>query len=136
MVLTKGNPYAHMVLRGGSNGANFGGAAVADANERLTRSGLAPSILVDCSHGNSDKDYTRQSVAFWDIVQQRLDGNGNLQGCMLESHLSPGNQKLTDDPSQLRYGVSITDACIGWDETEQLLSEAYEVLAGSANSVG
>ena len=114
MVLTKGNPYAHLVLRGGSRGSNYSAATIEDVQRQLAKVGLSPNLIVDCSHGNSDKDYTRQGVAFRDVVQQRLEGNPYLIGCMLESHLSPGNQKLGDDPSALRYGVSITDACIGW----------------------
>ena len=135
MVLTKGNPYAHMVLRGGSRGSNYSAEAIEAIQSQLKKAGLSPSLLVDCSHGNSDKDYTRQSIAFRDVVQQRLEGNPHIQGCMLESHLLPGNQKLGADPSQLRYGVSITDACIGWEETEQLLVEAYEVCGALATSV-
>ena len=135
MVLTKGNPHAHLVLRGGSRGANYNAAAIAAVEPQLAKAGLPSQLLVDCSHGNSDKDYTRQCIAFRDVVQQRVEGDTHILGCMLESHLMPGSQKLEGDPSQLRYGVSITDACIGWEETEQILTEAYQAcgtLAASA----
>jgi 3-deoxy-7-phosphoheptulonate synthase len=134
MVLTTGNPYAHLVLRGGSRGANYSASAVAAVQRQLTKAGLPNQLLVDCSHGNSDKDYTRQSIALRDVVRQRVAGDSQIMGCMLESHLMPGNQKLGSDPSQLRYGVSITDACIGWEETELLLNEAYETCGALAVS--
>ena len=134
MVLTKGNPHAHLVLRGGSHGSNYGAGTVLQVQGQLAKAGLPPSLIVDCSHGNSDKDYARQSIAFRDVVQQRLASNPHILGCMLESHLQPGNQKLGSDPSELRYGVSITDACIGWEETEQLVTEAYEACGALALS--
>jgi 3-deoxy-7-phosphoheptulonate synthase len=101
---------------------------VTEVQQRLEDAGLPSGILVDCSHANSEKDYMRQSIAFRDVVKQRVDGNEGLVGLMVESHLNPGNQKLGDDPAKLEYGVSITDACIGWDETEELLTEAYSQL--------
>ena len=85
--------------------------------------------MVDCSHANSEKDHTRQTIAFRDVVEQRRAGNDQLVGLMVESHLNPGRQELGDDPAHLDYGVSITDACIGWDETEAILAEASERLA-------
>ena len=129
---TTGNLYGHIILRGGRSGPNYGADAIRDVRAKLEAAGLGPQLLVDCSHANSEKDHNRQSIAFRDIVAQRAGGDRKIVGCMLESHLNPGNQKLGDDPSALAYGVSITDACIGWDETDQLLSEARETLSGAA----
>ena len=95
-----------------------------DAQSRLAKAGLTERLLVDCSHANSNKDHQMQLVAFRDVVAQRSAGSTTIAGLMLESHLFPGAQKLGSDPAALQYGVSITDACIGWDETEQLLLEA------------
>ncbi len=128
VVHTSGNPDGHLILRGGQRGPNFGAAAIADALARVQAAGLPPRLLVDCSHANSDKDHTRQAIAFRDVLAQRLGGNGGIAGVMLESHLFPGSQKLGADPAALQYGVSITDACVGWEETEALLSEAAAAL--------
>ena len=133
IVNTTGNPYGHLVLRGGQRGPNYGKEAVAAARKQLTAAGVRPKLLIDCSHGNSNKDHTRESVAFHDVVEQRVVGNDDIVGCMLESNLNPGNQLVNSDPSKLKYGVSITDACIGWGETEQLLTLAYEELAKAAS---
>ena len=84
--------------------------------------------MVDCSHANSNKDYRKQSIAWNEVVAQRAAGNRNIMGLMIESNLKPGNQNSTD-PSKLEYGVSITDACIDWDETEKLIREAHSALA-------
>lgn len=127
-VHTKGNKHCHVILRGGSRGANYNATNILKAQEQLGVSGLPPRLMIDCSHGNSEKDYRRQAIVFRDVTSQRREGNSTIIGCMLESHLNPGNQKLGDDPSQLKYGVSITDSCIGWDETELLLAEAYDAM--------
>ena len=129
IVNTSGNPHGHLVLRGGQRGPNYGTEAVAAAHEQLTAAAVRSKLLIDCSHGNSNKDHTRESIAFRDVVGQRAAGNVDIIGCMLESNLNPGNQVLSSDPSKLKYGVSITDACIGWAETEELLTWAYEELA-------
>ncbi len=128
VVHSKGNPWGHLILRGGRSGPNFSKESVAEAIEALEKRNLPPRLLVDCSHGNSLKDHTRQAGVWRDVLQQRMDGSRAIAGMMLESNLMPGNQKLTEDPSGLEYGISITDACIGWDETEQLLLEAHERL--------
>ena len=113
---TTGNPYGHLVLRGGQGSTNFDAAAVAAAQEQLRASDSRPLVMVDCSHANSEKDHTRQSVAFRDVIQQRAEGSDGVVGLMLESHLFAGKQSL--DSGELRYGVSVTDACIDWNETE------------------
>ena len=129
VVHTSGNPYGHLILRGGTGGPNYAEASVRDVQEKLEKAGLSPRIMVDCSHANSEKDHNRQPIAFRDVVEQRRAGNGSVVGLMLESNLNPGRQDLGADPARLAYGVSITDACIGWDETDSLLAEAHERLA-------
>ena len=128
LIKTTGNPDGHLVLRGGNSGPNYHADDVADAKERLTAGGVLSQLVVDCSHGNSYKDHTKQGMAFKDVVSQRASGDADIIGCMLESNLNPGNQKLCEDLSQLEYGVSITDACIGWQETVDLLGWAHEEL--------
>ncbi len=128
-VITKGNPWGHLVLRGGARGPNYDAQSVAYSVDLLKKAGVRPYLLIDCSHGNSGKDHTRQPIVFHDVLGQRVNGNRHIVGMMLESHLHPGNQKLEGDPSRLKYGVSITDACIGWEETEALLLEAREALS-------
>jgi 3-deoxy-7-phosphoheptulonate synthase len=134
MIQTTGNPYGHLILRGGKNGANYAAEAIAKAQGQLQTARLPSQLMVDCSHANSEKDHMRQAIAFRDVIAQRLAGNSDIIGCMVESHLMPGSQKLGTDPSTLQYGVSITDACIGWDETEWLLNEAHEACAVLAAS--
>ena len=126
VVHTRGNPDGHVVLRGGSDGPNFDEAHVRDAQRRLAAAGLPERLLVDCSHANSNKDHEKQLVAFHDVIEQRAAGNEAIVGLMVESHLFPGAQKLGSDPAALKYGISITDACIGWDDTEALLRAAAE----------
>ena len=116
------------MLRGGNAGPNFGAEAIAEAKDRLGKAGVRSQLMVDCSHGNSNKDYTQQARAFKDVVSQRISGDSDIIGVMLESNLNEGNQRLCEDLSQLQYGVSITDACIGWGETEELLHWSYEAM--------
>ncbi len=130
IVHTKGNPWGFLVLRGGRSGPNYSTADLADAAQRLSAVKLTPRLMVDCSHANSNKDYRLQHVAWNDCLDQRRAGNENLVGLMLESNLLPGNQPVPADLSQLQYGVSVTDGCIGWEETERLLLEAYAQLGG------
>jgi 3-deoxy-7-phosphoheptulonate synthase len=122
---TAGNPYPHLVLRGGKT-PNHDAAFVRQSEEALRQAGLPTSIIVDCSHGNSEKKPERQADVLRDILAQIEAGNRSIVGFMLESFLEHGNQPFPADPSQLRYGVSITDACIGWDATEQLLRMTHE----------
>lgn len=130
VVNTRGNPWGHLVLRGGRGGPNYSPDQIQIASEKLAAAGLPPRMLVDCSHANSNKDYRNQPSVWRDVIGQRVAGNQNIIGLMLESNLHLGNQKLTSDPSLLHYGVSITDGCIGWDETESLILEANDKLAG------
>ena len=128
VVRTSGNPYSHLILRGGTSGSNYEAKTVAEVQGVLAKANLPPQLMVDCSHANSDKDHNKQGIAFRDVVGQRRDGNTNIVGVMVESNLNAGNQTLGDDPSTLKYGVSITDACIAWDETDTLVSWAREEL--------
>ena len=128
IVETRGNRHCHLVMRGGRSGTNYDARSIGQAQAALRKADAPASIVVDCSHGNSNKDHTRQHIAFEDVVNQRTAGNPNLIGVMLESNINPGAQKLGADPESLEYGVSITDSCIGWDETVRLLEWAYEEL--------
>jgi len=121
---TSGNPYPHLVLRGGRT-PNHDAASVRLAEEALRNAGLPPSIIVDCSHGNSEKQPERQVGVMHDILTQIEAGNQSIVGFMLESFLESGNQPFPADPTKLRYGVSITDACISWNTTEQLLHTTH-----------
>ena len=129
VVQTSGNAYGHLVLRGGNSGPNFGSDAIAEACALLSKSDVPSQMMVDCSHGNSNKDHTRQGIALKDIIEQRVAGNANIIGCMLESNINPGAQKLNGDLASLEYGVSVTDACIGWDETDELMRWAHGKMA-------
>ena len=126
VINTRGNADGHLVLRGGREGPNFGAESIAEAHRLLNEAQVRSELLVDCSHGNSNKDHRRQQIAFKDVVSQRAGGNDHIIGCMLESNLFPGAQKLSGDSDSLAYGVSVTDACIGWDETVELLRWAYD----------
>ena len=128
LVRTKGNPWGHLVLRGGSAKPNYDAESLADAAGQLRKAGLDPVVLVDCSHANSSKKHERQEEVWQDLVKQRVGGNQDLIGMMVESNLEEGNQKIPGDLKDLRYGVSITDACVGWETTERMLREAYEQL--------
>src|SRR5690554_46834 len=118
IVTTKGNPYAHVVLRGGSSGPNYDSVHVAQAEEALRKGGVSMNIMIDCSHANSNKDPAVQSLVLKDVTNQILEGNQSIIGLMLESNLNHGNQSIPKDLSQLQYGVSVTDACINWEESE------------------
>jgi len=131
IVNTKGNPWGFLVLRGGRSGPNYSAAGLEDCINRLTAAKLPPRLMVDCSHANSNKDFRLQHVCWDDCIAQRLKGNKNIVGLMLESNLSAGNQTLTNDLSKLQYGISITDGCIGWDETERLILSAHEQLSNA-----
>ena len=119
-------------MRGGRSGTNYDARSIAVAEDALRKANAPLNVVVDCSHGNSNKDHTRQHIAFEDVLTQRLEGNANLVGVMLESNIHAGAQKLGPDPSTLDYGISITDSCIGWDETVDLLGWAYDKLGGEA----
>jgi 3-deoxy-7-phosphoheptulonate synthase len=128
IVTTRGNPVGHVILRGGRERPNYDPANVAEAAAQLRAAGLPARLVVDCSHANSGKRHERQQEVWSSVVAQRAGGDTTLIGGMIESNLEPGRQE-PGDPATLRRGVSITDACIGWDETTLLLREAWARLA-------
>lgn len=125
---TTGNPYSHIILRGGSQ-PNFDAASVKLVEEKFKAANLPARIVIDCSHGNSKKNHKLQASVFENVVQQILEGNTSIVGLMLESNLHEGNQSLCSSPGQLKYGVSVTDKCIAWEETEEIILAAYEKLS-------
>ncbi|NCP81119.1 MAG: 3-deoxy-7-phosphoheptulonate synthase, partial [Rhodoferax sp.] len=123
---TRGNAFGHLILRGGTQ-PNYDSVAVAEAQAELAKAKLPVNIVVDCSHGNSRKNHALQSLVLKDVVGQVVDGNRSIKGVMLESNLFEGKQKL-GAPQNLKYGVSITDACLGWEATACALRDAAQRL--------
>jgi len=133
--VTSGNPGCHVILRGGRNSVNYQAEAVEKVGAQLAKAGLPPRVMIDCSHANSGKDYMRQAVVCRDVAGQIEHGQRNIIGLMIESNLVAGAQKLTPGKA-LVYGQSITDACMGWDETLVLLRElARAVQAGRQSAL-
>ena len=128
IIRTTGNPVGHIVLRGGRTRPNYDAESIAEAEEKLRKSGLAEVLMVDCSHANSAKQHARQEEVWKSVIEQRAAGTRSLIGLMVESYLEDGNQVFPVAREKLRYGVSITDACIGWDVTERMLRWGAEVL--------
>ncbi|KAI8060097.1 3-deoxy-7-phosphoheptulonate synthase [Gongronella butleri] len=119
---TTGNDDCHVILRGGSSGPNYAEKYVKDAKDKLVKQNLAPSIMIDCSHGNSNKDFRNQPKVAKDVADQIAAGENAITGVMLESHINEGKQSVpSDGPAALKYGVSITDGCIDWDTTDDVL---------------
>ncbi len=122
VVHSTGNPLGHLVVRGGRGSTNYDPASVADAATRLAKAGMPPAVMVDCSHANSGKEHTRQEIVWDSVLKQRRDNPASpIIGVMLESNLEEGQQEVPANIADLKYGVSITDACIGWTQTESLL---------------
>jgi 3-deoxy-7-phosphoheptulonate synthase len=125
---TRGNRYGHVVLRGGNGKPNYDSVSVALAEKELAKARLPVNIAVDCSHANSNKDPAVQPLVAENCVNQILEGNRSIVALMLESHLHAGNQPIPADLKKLKYGVSVTDPCIGWETTEKLLRSARDKL--------
>jgi len=125
-VSTTGNPDCHLVLRGGDSGPNYSARDVADAEQRLAGAGLDKTIVIDCSHGNSCRDPSRQPDVLRSVVAQRVAGTLSIIGAMLESNLLPGNQPFPRPSGGLVYGQSITDACIDWETTQRIVLEVAD----------
>jgi 3-deoxy-7-phosphoheptulonate synthase len=125
---TRGNRHAHIVLRGGGGRVNYDAVSIALAERELTAAGLPGTIVVDCSHGNSNKDPSLQPLVAENCVTQIIDGNRSIVGLMLESNLKAGNQSIPKDLAKLEYGLSITDPCIDWATTESLLLKLHRTL--------
>jgi len=128
VVRTNGNPNAHVVLRGGRAMTNYDPASIRAAEEKLTSEKLPAVMMVDCSHANSSKQFAKQEDVWHSVIEQRIGGTKSLIGLMVESHLNEGNQPIPKNHSELRYGVSITDSCIGWETTERMLRWGYEAM--------
>ena len=128
VVQTKGNDYGHVILRGGNGKPNYDQTSIQLVEEQLKKANISPRLVIDCSHGNSKKNYTLQASVLENIVQQIVDGNTSIVGMMMESNLHEGNQKIPSNLEDLKYGVSVTDACIGWEETEKIILDSYEKL--------
>ncbi|MGM0985214.1 MAG: 3-deoxy-7-phosphoheptulonate synthase [Pseudomonadota bacterium] len=129
IIRTRGNDYGHVVLRGGNGKPNYDSVSVALAEQELKKAGIKPNIMIDCSHANSNKDAALQPLVLENVTNQILEGNRSIIGLMVESNIGWGNQKMTDDPGELAYGVSITDACIDWDTTVESFKRMNEKLA-------
>jgi 3-deoxy-7-phosphoheptulonate synthase len=125
---TRGNRYGHLVLRGGGGRPNFDTVSIALAEAALDKAGLRKNLVVDCSHANSWKRPEVQPLVMRDVVHQIREGNRSVVGLMVESFLEPGTQPIPEDLSKLRYGCSVTDPCVGWDTTVEMLRGAREVL--------
>jgi len=128
IVRTTGNPHGHVVLRGGRLRTNYDAESIREAEENLKKAGLPPVLMVDCSHANSLKQHAKQEEVWRSLIEQRLAGSKPITGVMIESNLGEGSQSIPKDLAQLRYGVSVTDACIGWEVTERLLRSGHEAL--------
>src|ERR1051325_5922814 len=135
VVRTNGNPDGHVVLRGGRTTTNYDAQSIADAEAKLKQAGLPPVLMVDCSHANSGKQPARQEDVWHSIIEQRIAGTKSLIGAMIESYLQEGAQPIQKNYADLRYGISITDACISWETTERMLRWGAEKLAKKNNEV-
>jgi 3-deoxy-7-phosphoheptulonate synthase len=131
IVRTTGNPDGHIVLRGGRLHTNYDAESIREAEKRLREAGLPPVLMVDCSHANSGKQPARQEDVWHSIIEQRVAGTTSLIGTMIESYLQEGNQPIPANRLDLRYGVSITDACLSWETTERMLRWGHERLAAA-----
>lgn len=128
VIVTKGNPYGHVVLRGGDGKPNYDSVSVALCEQELGSAGIKPNIMVDCSHANSNKDPALQPLVMENVTHQILDGNRSIIGLMVESHIKAGNQKIPANLEDLEYGKSVTDGCIDWETTETALRTMAEKL--------
>jgi 3-deoxy-7-phosphoheptulonate synthase len=121
IVESEGNPFTHVVLRGARSHSNYDAKSIADTIDTMQSHGLKNRVLVDCSHGNCQKEYARQKDVFHSVLEQYERGNNKILGMMLESNLEEGYQYLSESPSALKYAVSVTDPCLGWSDTEALV---------------
>ena len=133
IIRTSGNPDTHVVLRGGKT-SNYDASSIEECQRLLAKAGLEPRVMVDCSHAQTSKDYTRQPAVLGALVDQVRSGNRAIMGMMLESNIGAGNQPLSKDRAALKYGVSVTDPCIDWPATEQCLIAAARTLEQSLNT--
>lgn len=125
---TAGNKHTHLVLRGGENHTNYDPESVQRALSHLQKGKQPERIMIDCSHGNSWKQHSRQQIVFESAIEQIVEGNQSIKGMMIESNINAGNQTMGRDPSLLRYGISLTDPCLDWETTERLILWGFEQL--------
>ncbi|WP_323640906.1 3-deoxy-7-phosphoheptulonate synthase [Pectobacterium polonicum] len=130
LLQTQGNVDGHVILRGGKK-PNYSAQDVAECEKQMQEAGLRPALMIDCSHGNSNKDYRRQPLVVESAIEQIKAGNRSIIGLMLESHLNEGSQSSEQPRSDMRYGVSVTDACISWESTETLLRSVHQDLSAA-----
>ncbi|MEI7239647.1 3-deoxy-7-phosphoheptulonate synthase [Pectobacterium brasiliense] len=130
LLQTQGNIDGHVILRGGKK-PNYSAQDVAECEKQMQDAGLRPALMIDCSHGNSNKDYRRQPLVVESAIEQIKAGNRSIIGLMLESHLNEGSQSSEQPRSDMRYGVSVTDACISWESTETLLRSVHQELSAA-----
>jgi 3-deoxy-7-phosphoheptulonate synthase len=123
VIRTRGNEQAHIVLRGGGGSANYDSVSVSLCERALLKAGVSPNIMIDCSHANSNKDPKLQPLVMENVGNQILEGNNSIVALMVESNIIEGNQAIPEDKSDLKYGVSVTDACVGWETTERMILE-------------
>jgi 3-deoxy-7-phosphoheptulonate synthase len=128
IVSTAGNPSCHLILRGGKSGPNYDKDSVASVEAMLAEQNIPPSLMIDCSHGNSNKDFRNQPLVAKDLAHQIAAGSKSITSVMIESNLVEGNQKLNPDLSKLTHGQSVTDACINWDDTVEVLDTLAEAV--------
>ena len=128
VVRTKGNKNTHIVLRGGGGKTNYDSKSIAKCEDALKKANLPVRIMVDCSHENSNKDHKKQKKVIQNVIGQIHKGNKSIIGLMIESYLKSGNQENLKNAKNLEYGISITDSCLSFDETEEAISEIYQYL--------
>ena len=131
VITTAGNSYSHVVLRGGDGKPNYDSVSISNTEERLRSSGISENIMVDCSHANSNKNHELQSLVVENVTDQILEGNQSIVGLMIESNIHAGNQSITADIKDLKYGVSVTDSCIDWKTTEKTIRAMHKKLKGT-----
>ena len=132
IIVTKGNKYCHIILRGSNtSGPNYKKKYIKITEKILSENNIIPNIIVDCSHGNSNKNYKKQSIVLDNVCSQISSGNKSIVGVMVESNLNEGNQKLTNNIEELKYGISITDSCINWNTTKNLLKKLSDSVINS-----
>jgi 3-deoxy-7-phosphoheptulonate synthase len=135
IIRTKGNPEGHVVLRGGRARTNYDPESIAEAAAQLEKNKLPAVMMVDCSHANSLKQHAKQEDVWRSIIEQRVAGTRAIVGAMVESYLKEGNQPVPNNPAEIVYGVSVTDACISWETTERMLRQGYAALKEAREAV-
>ncbi len=135
VIRTTGNPVGHVVLRGGRTRPNYDTQSIQDAGQTLKKTGLPEVLMVDCSHANSGKQHARQEEVWDNVIAQRASGSNSVIGMMIESYLMEGSQPFPQELAKLCYGVSITDACLGWEATERMLRTGHAKLTAKQKAV-